>query len=185
MQRLFTVIMGLCASVAGAGPLAENFGKGLFGVEWSANRNDIEAALPGGRWTTLVTTQCYEVGDGRAVLEVARGKRDKVSICLGSSGEVAAFSVEFTKKANDFETLISNATRMFGKPDPRNQSKIRRDEISISRTAWGVDEGISVTVSRTITVGVVTSITVMREPARALDRMPLVIPSPAGSINAR
>jgi hypothetical protein len=41
-------LLAFCAGTTLAGPVADTFAKGMFGISWDATRKDIETALPGG-----------------------------------------------------------------------------------------------------------------------------------------
>jgi len=66
----------------------------MFGLEWGATRDQIEAAFPGGKWKTLFGSSTYWVDDTRTVLNIERAKKSRLGFNLNPDGRMIGVSIE-------------------------------------------------------------------------------------------
>lgn len=96
-----------------AGPIADEFSDGVFGLPWGASKQQIEAAFPKGKWEAPAKgIEFYEVKDARPIFGLERTKKDTISFGLASDQRLSSVAVTFPK--GDYGPLVIKLGEKFG-----------------------------------------------------------------------
>ena len=133
---------------AGAGPVADLFRDGVFGLPWGASAAEIQSKMPGGKWKSYDQLKVYSVADGRSVLGIERTPKQQIIFGLSTTGHLNDVSVEFPSSTQHFGNLLAKTTEVLGQPvggadAPRPTTGLGAGYVQV---LWPTDENITVKV---------------------------------------
>ena len=143
MKIAFLVLAAIASSAVCAGPIADSFRAGLFGLAWGASVADIEAKFPGGKWRTAAGIRSYTVQDSRTVLGIER-PRSSIAFALDAAGGLSAAVVEFPANSDTLTRVTAAAFNAFGSPP-----KVDGDSAGLGgyvSSRWPPDDGITLSL---------------------------------------
>jgi hypothetical protein len=142
----------LLASPSLAGQIADTFRDGIFGLPWGAPAQEIEAKLPGGKWTELPGgARFYTVRDGRKILDIERKPKNELTLGLSKDGRLQSVSITFPTDSDTIVGLRVRAEEEFGPSElQRQQSDSGGPVVSSFVNTWPVDEGIKISINNSV-----------------------------------
>jgi hypothetical protein len=149
MKRIRIILLGIVLSSAQsfAGPVADTFRDGIFGISWGALPAEIEQKHPGGKWSShgdLI--RYYTIKDPRPVLGIKRTKKNEIAFGLSSDGRLNSVSITFPRDDETYVALLLRAKEQFGSVDPVVNDPVQNSPAPIltASSVWPSDEGIEV-----------------------------------------
>jgi hypothetical protein len=151
---IFTLLMLILLTplFAVSEEVANIFGDGVFDTKWGMTLEQVEEVFPNGKKiTNLGNTIALEVNDDRAVLDIVRSKKDKITFGFDDVGRLASVSVSFRDDDEEIITkLISKLNTLFGKykiditePNPLIDPLM---SVAVSKFEWPEDNGININI---------------------------------------
>ena len=140
MRALLASLLLTIAAAVQAGPIADTFRTGVFGLAWGASAAEIEAKFPGGKWSANVGIRSYAIKDGRTVLGIERDARP-IRFVLSTIGTLTAVGVEFPPGMDGLSRVMAAAVNTFGPAEPMEGIP------GATGARWPVDDGLSVAAS--------------------------------------
>lgn len=147
MRTADLALLLLCSTAftATAGPIADTFSAGIYGVPWGAPAEELVRTHPGGDWVTRGGVRFYSVRDGREVLGIQRSPKDRITFRLSQGGGLVAATTVFPDGGSTYAALLERLRDRFGPATEadRNES----DSTVPNRTleaSWPADQGITV-----------------------------------------
>lgn len=166
MKRIRVVFWGIIfwSAQSFAGPVADTFRDGVFGVSWGALPGEIEQKHPGGKWSShgdLI--RFYTIKDSRPVLGIKRSKKDEIAFGLSSDGRFNSVSITFPKDDETYAAVLLRTKEQFGSVDPVTTDPIANSPapIFVASSIWPSDEGIEVRLVKSAGVYNSVSLSIM------------------------
>jgi len=150
------VVACLASDNVAAGPIADLFRDGVFGVSWGASPAEVEAKLPGGKWQHYGDLRTYSVADGRAVISIERTPKQHIIFGFSTSGKLNGVAVEFPSRlgGEPFGNLLAKTREVFGPPlqgadasKPFEYSAGDVGGVTSLQVQWPADEAITVSIT--------------------------------------
>lgn len=115
----------LCSAVAVAGPVADHFRAGAFGVAWNAGKPAIEGKYPGGRWEQDdAGAERYCAASRQALLGLPDQHRTKeLCFTLGRDGTLGTATARMEPSLPSLLAVVNRSRTRFGDFDA-----VKRDE---------------------------------------------------------
>jgi hypothetical protein len=118
----------LVAGIATAGPVADQFRGGAFGLPWNAAKPAIEAKYPGGTWSEDDKGRPYYCAPSRQTLLKLPAQHQTKELCfvIGSDGTMASATARMDPSLPALLAVVNRSRTIFGDFDA-----VQRDEASI------------------------------------------------------
>lgn len=129
-----------------AGPLADTFGPGLFGVKWGATKTEVEAVHPNGKWHHS-PVDSYQIDDSRPIFGMER-KKQKITFAFASDDRLTSMAIYFGGGSMGYANVLHFMTEQFG-PPLRNENEKIEENYGFGTTLgarWPADGQINVTL---------------------------------------
>lgn len=156
---------------AGAGPIADTFGPGLFGVTWDGTKEQVQGFNPGGKWHHE-PVDSYQVADSREIFGIAR-KKQKITFAFTADGRLSSVGIYFGGGIDGYAKVLHFMTEQFGPPLQNTNEKIE-ENYGFGATVgarWPIDGRIHVTLLAQITGFSTTTLLIVQHSAeQPLDR---------------
>jgi hypothetical protein len=131
MRRLMltaTLLGGLTIATAGtavAGPVRDQFGAGMFGLPWSANKAAIEAKYPGGTWDKDdKNRERYCAASRQSLLKLPPQHQTKeLCFLIGSDGTLGSATAKLEATLPTLLAVVNRSRTMFGDFDMRRREE--------------------------------------------------------------
>jgi hypothetical protein len=140
----------LLAGAASAGPVADQYRGGAFGLPWSASKGAIEAKYPGGKWDQDDKGRDRYCAPSRQTLLKLPAQHQTRELCflIGADGTMGSVTARMDASLPSLLAVVNRSRTTFGDFD-----SVKRDDSSIqSRSTamlWSKDRPYVVQVSST------------------------------------
>jgi hypothetical protein len=120
--------MTFCAGTAAAGPVADQFRSGAFGLAWSSNKAAIEAKYPGGKWDKDdAGLDRYCAPSRQALLGLpAQHQTRQLCFLIGGDATLAAATAHMDPTLPALLAVVNRSRTRFGDFDA-----VKRDDAAI------------------------------------------------------
>ena len=118
----------LLAGLASAGPVADQYRTGAFGLQWNAGKSAIQAKYPGGNWDQDEKGRDRYCAASRQVLLKLPPQHQTKELCflMGSDGTLASVTARMDASLPALLAVVNRSRTVFGDFDA-----VRRDEAAI------------------------------------------------------
>jgi hypothetical protein len=108
-----------------AGPVRDQFGSGVFGLPWSANRAAIEAKYPGGTWDTDDQGRARYCAASRQTLLRLPPQHQTRELCflIGTDGTLGSATARMDASLPSLLAVVNRARTIFGDFDMRRREE--------------------------------------------------------------
>lgn len=130
-QVTAALVGGFATMVAGlacAGPVADQYRSGAFGLGWKADKAAIQAKFPGGKWDEDEGGRARYCADTRQPLLKLPAPHQTRQLCflIGSDGTLASVTARMDATLPALLAIVNRSRTVFGDFD-----SVRRDDSSI------------------------------------------------------
>lgn len=141
MRKLALIVALLFAQAAHAGPLAELFADGVFGLPWGSSLDDVKTAFPDGKSDNQSSIPRYAVKDDRPLFNIERTPKNEITFVFDAHGDMHGVGIEFPAKgAEVFTVLLNTLTTYFG---PHENVP---NDLGTVAVKWPMDEGVTLSL---------------------------------------
>jgi len=128
LSLLAGISLSAAAGAASAGPVADQFRGGAFGLPWNANRNAIQAKYPGGTWDNHDTGADRYCAPSRQPLLKLPAQHQTRELCfiMGADNTLGAATARLDPSLPSLLAVVNRSRTMFGDFDA-----VKRDEGAI------------------------------------------------------
>lgn len=125
------VISTLLAGTASAGPVADQYRNGAFGLPWNANKAAIEAKYPGGQWTQDDKGRAKYCAASRQTLLKLPAQHQTKELCflIGGDGTLASVTAHMDASLPSLLAVVNRSRTIFGDFDA-----VQRDDAIQARS---------------------------------------------------
>lgn len=125
------VISTVMAAAASAGPVADQYRGGAFGLPWNAGKAAIEAKYPGGQWSQDDDGRAKYCAASRQTLLKLPAQHQTKELCflIGSDGTLASVTARMDASLPSLLAVVNRSRTIFGDFDA-----VQRDSAIQSRS---------------------------------------------------
>ena len=125
LSLLAGISLSAAAGAASAGPVADQFRGGAFGLPWNANRNAIQAKYPGGTWDNHDTGADRYCAPSRQPLLKLPAQHQTRELCfiMGADNTLGAATARLDASLPSLLAVVNRSRTMFGDFDMRRREE--------------------------------------------------------------
>jgi hypothetical protein len=110
------------AGSSAAGPIADAFGPGVFGLEWGADRAKVSQVFPGGK-SGRIPIDYYAAWDSRTIFGIERNNQ-RITFSFAGDGRLSCVRISFGASPMKYAKLLNALRDQFGPPLEDNSGRI-------------------------------------------------------------
>ncbi len=140
IKYYLSIFLFVCSFNISAGPIADLFADGIWGLAWGSTKDQVKKVFPKGKLVKYGNIELFEVKDGRSVFGVERSSNMKIAVGFDSENRMAGASIYFASDA--FAKLQQKLITEFGAPlSPKENAT------GTTVLQWETDNGVVLSLS--------------------------------------
>lgn len=140
IKHYVVIFLLVCSFNSTAGPVADLFSDGIWGLSWGSNKDQVKKVFPKGKLVKYGNIELFEVKDGRSIFGVERANSMKIAVGFDAENRMAGASIYFASDA--FVELQQKLITEFGAPLPPQANATGATVLQ-----WDTDNGVVLSLS--------------------------------------